>query len=419
MQLATATVFAPGPGAPAASPDHVAVAAELGLIAVADAIGPAEPARAAARIALDGVHGHVARNADVLARFRRHPTPALRDRVLAIVDEAFTRAAQETFAFARRHEGVQVALDLVLLLATEAFVGHVGDGRVYLVRRGIVHQLTVDHRQEDEPGRPPSRGAPRQLLRALGPRPSVRVETLTMELAEGDRFVATTRALREHLGDTAIQEVIAASTPAELRGRLLERAPEAAFVAAAAQLGDTTDADGGQQRLARLKPMPLFAHCSESELRQVAQATHPRRFGRGAVLFHQGDAGAELYLLIAGKIRIERDGQHMVTLGPGSNFGEMAMLDEPTRSATAIAESPAELLVIHKEAFFTLMRSNPLLAVKILWNMLLSLSSALRRTSARLAEATDDGRVPRPPTADQPLDAFDLVQDEIATQHDE
>jgi serine/threonine protein phosphatase PrpC len=434
MQIATAALFQPGSGAVVGSPDQIRVDDESGLVAVADFVGEPEVGRVAARMALDGVSGHLSRHLDVLDRFRKHPTPALRERILALIEEGFARSSQEIFAFARRRAGLEVTLDVVLLLSSEAFVGHVGDGRVYLLRRGIVHQLSVDHVAaapiEVGPGLDAAPSLTRSLARSLGPKPNVRVETMTMELMDGDRFVVAAADVGLRWSEQSLADALSGPL-ADLAGRVAKRAPGAGITAAVAQVGAHDAGDGGYARLAILQPMPLFAWCTEPELRQVAKSTHPRRFGRGAVLFHQGDPGNELYLLISGKVRIERDGQHIVTLGPGSNFGEMAMLDEPTRSATAIAEEPAELLIISKESFFPLLRGAPTLAVKILWNMLLTLSSNLRKTSARLAEATnDDNAVPRPPTPDQPMEVFDLVTeeapaprgatgDDIATVHDD
>jgi CRP-like cAMP-binding protein len=136
-----------------------------------------------------------------------------------------------------------------------------------------------------------------------------------------------------------------------------------------------------------LAPMGLFQHCSELELRAVAAATVPRRYPSGAELFRAGAHGTELFLLIQGEVDIEGDEGVLVTLPPGTAFGEMALLDSPTRSATARARGEVEALVIPRDAFFQLLRGNPPLAVKILWNMLLRLSANLRRTSGDLAEA--------------------------------
>ena len=345
------------------------------------------------------------RNADILRRFRSTATPGLRDRILQVLGEGLRRAAHETFAFARRHDNLTVSLDVLLIVGKEAFIAHVGDGRAYLIRRGILHQLTVDHVDPST--------TPHTLLHALGPRPAAHVETLCMEIANGDRFLVASVSLWGALAEKDLLHAIINGPPRELVRRLAIPLPQHPLVAATAVVGDPAAQDTETELLRILAPMPLFMHCTDVQLRQVAQATHPRRFGMGTVLFHQGDPGAELYLVIEGKIRIERDGQHIVTIGPGSNFGEMAMLDEPLRSATAVVQQPCELLVIKKEAFFSLLRGNPLLAVKILWNMLLTLSSNLRRSTALLAEVTGDATVPRPPTPDQPLELGNIYPEDF------
>lgn len=399
MDLVTTTVFSPGIGPDAVWLDQMLVEPRLGLLAVADAPSGGEVGRAGIRIALDAARRHLERHGDVFDRFRAHPTAELRTRILEAIDEAFARAAQEVFAFARRHRGLLVTLDVVLLLEHEAFVGHVGDGRVYLVRRGLVHQLTIDHSRGDEAVvfEQPAEAAPtedgvraggRTFMRALGPLPGVRVESMCMELMPEDRVAVCASQLPRVLSESALHghlvgdelDVLAPSMMRSLGGR--------PAVAVVAQLGSgaSTGPEGARTRLAVLAPIPLFAHCNERELRAIATATRPRWFEANRTVFRQGDAGEELFLVVSGRVRIERNGQTLVTLGPGSNFGEMSLLDERTRSATAVTAEPCELLVIHREAFYQLLRSNPTLATKILWNMLLRLSSNLRVTSSRLAE---------------------------------
>ncbi|MCO4744669.1 MAG: cyclic nucleotide-binding domain-containing protein [Proteobacteria bacterium] len=400
MELVTARILTSGEGRPRVHPEQVIDHPELGLLAVTDAPGGrAGQALPAKRIALEAVFNHIRKHKDVLDRFREQPTSELRSRILELVEEGFTRAAQELYAFARRYDDLRVTLDVVLLLGHEAFVGHVGDGRVLLVRRGLVHQLTVDHTQAEaspseavpsEDGGASSTGN-RASVRCLGPSPTVRVESMTMEVVAGDRFVVTTPHLYASLSSSDIQSALIYEHLKNLPAAIPGLAPKRALALAAAQIGGgaPSGADAGRRRLALLAPMPLFTHCSERELREIASSTTPRRFHKGQSLFREGDPGTELFLLISGTVDIERGGSRIVTLQPGSNFGEMAMLDEPTRSAGAIAAEDCELLVISREAFFAMLRSNPMLAVKILWNMLLSLSANLRRTSARLSEVTD------------------------------
>ncbi|MEQ1567012.1 MAG: cyclic nucleotide-binding domain-containing protein [Myxococcota bacterium] len=375
--------------------DQVAVSPRLGLLAVADAPSGGPDGRAGARLALDLVRGHLERNADRLDRFRRNPTPELRRQVLESIDESFARAAHDLFAFARRRDGVRVTLDVVLLLDREAFIGHVGDGRVYLVRRGLVHQLTVDHSrgdeavQFDEPEESAAEStdaAPGQT-RALGPSAHVRVETLCMELAIEDRLVLCSAGLHRAIPEARLEGMLVGEHLRDLPDALV-RGASRSMLGACAQLGtgDPFTADSAQARLALLAPMPLLAHLTERELRVVAQATTPRQFPGDAVVFEEGDPGNELYLLVAGGVEVCKEGATIAVLTPGSTFGEMAMLDEPQRSASAFTVGETELMVISREGFFAMLRAHPLLAVKVLWNLLLGLSANLRRTNERLAD---------------------------------
>ena len=347
MELFNSTVFAPGTKSPAFL-DQICLLPKHGLLAVADAPSGGDEGRAGVRIALDAVRTHVERNEDILQRFRRNPTPELRNRILAIIEEAYARAAQEIFAFARRRKGLLVTLDVALLLHHEAFIGHVGDGRVYLVRRGLVHQLTVDHSRGDENSAFASDTeiggtGDRHFTRALGPQPRVRVESMCMELSREDRFVVCSAHLHRAVPENILHTRLVSEHLDGLGPALTKDAGTKALVAAVAQLGsgEPFTPDSAQSRLAILAPMPLFAHCNERELRAVASSTRPRRFKKGTVIFNQGDPGTELYLVISGKVAIVKDGQTIVVLGPGTNFGEMAMLDEPSRSAGAVPSPTA------------------------------------------------------------------------------
>ena len=186
------------------------------------------------------------------------------------------------------------------------------------------------------------------------------------------------------VGDDVLNDVLVRA-PTEGIGAALQRAAGgAAVVCGAAEVFGAASSAVQDDRLPVLKPMRLLTHCSERELRTVANATRPRRYPAGATLFRKGDAGTEIYLLVQGTVEVRGDEGVLATMGPGSSFGEMAMLDDPTRSATVVATTPSEVLVIPREAFFRLLRGNSSLAVKILWNMLLALSGNLRRTSAQL-----------------------------------
>jgi hypothetical protein len=266
------------------------------------------------------------------------------------------------------------------------YVCHLGDGATFLLRKGLVHKLTQDHISQaphsdsERPGR----------TQALGIDGS-EAEVLAVTLGRSDRVLLTSPWLTMNLDDVRLREATTDPSPDGLTARLLsmarDRSPQA-DLAVGVMLPNgiqPSDRRPGTGRLETLARTPLFAYCTERELISLAGITRPAHFDKGQTLFTQGELGQAMYLLVAGRVEVLRDGQVIAELTPGANFGEMALLDEPHRSATVTALDSAEALIITREAFFALLKRDPTLAVKVLWNMLLRLSSKLRSTSEKLA----------------------------------
>src|SRR5262245_42899381 len=95
--------------------------------------------------------------------------------------------------------------------------------------------------------------------------------------------------------------------------------------------------------------VPLFAELSRDELERIAAVAIPRSFPKGVRVFHEGDHSDACYVVRAGDLRVTRehsDGRAiaLATLGPGDIFGELAMLDGGTRSASVETLTDCELL---------------------------------------------------------------------------
>jgi CRP/FNR family transcriptional regulator, cyclic AMP receptor protein len=95
-----------------------------------------------------------------------------------------------------------------------------------------------------------------------------------------------------------------------------------------------------------------------------------REFQKGHVLFREGEQGKEMFVVQAGKVRISkavRDVEKtLVVLGPGAFFGEMSILNNKPRSATATIEEDAKLLVIDPKTFETMVKQNVEIAVRLI-----------------------------------------------------
>jgi CRP-like cAMP-binding protein len=133
-----------------------------------------------------------------------------------------------------------------------------------------------------------------------------------------------------------------------------------------------------------LRRLDFFAGMSEENLVQVARAAQPRRFRAGQVVFEENSAADSFFIIRSGRVqitkRLESGGQMLLAEeGPGAFFGEIALLDEGPRTATARALEPTSLLQISGGDFKLLLDQAPLLG----YAMLRVLSGRLRGTDAR------------------------------------
>lgn len=108
-----------------------------------------------------------------------------------------------------------------------------------------------------------------------------------------------------------------------------------------------------------------------------------KKLADGEVLFREGEKGDVMYLIREGKIKITKGGDDdekvLAVLKEGDFFGEMAIIDGSPRSASAIAATPASLLVIDKETFKSKIRENPLIEY-----VLETLTKRLRTTDEQI-----------------------------------
>lgn len=115
-----------------------------------------------------------------------------------------------------------------------------------------------------------------------------------------------------------------------------------------------------------LADVPLFAGLNGRQLRKVAGLGRIRRIHEGARVIRAGDPGDSLYVVLDGEVSIGRRGLPALSLGIGSFFGELALIDGGPRTATIVAKSPLVCLTIGRTPFLKLLRSEPAIAVVML-----------------------------------------------------
>jgi CRP-like cAMP-binding protein len=136
-----------------------------------------------------------------------------------------------------------------------------------------------------------------------------------------------------------------------------------------------------------LARIPFFAGLDAPALERVAAGTRMRRFRRGEIIFHAGDPGDALFIIVSGEVKIalpseEGDEAILATLRPGDVFGELALLDGAPRSATASALVATEVVLLPRDRFRELVATEP--AVRD--TLLASLAGELRRLTTHVEE---------------------------------
>jgi CRP/FNR family transcriptional regulator, cyclic AMP receptor protein len=127
-----------------------------------------------------------------------------------------------------------------------------------------------------------------------------------------------------------------------------------------------------------LKTIWLFSSCTASELRKIRSSLDEVEVPEGKVLVEEGRMGTEFFLIVSGNAAVTREGHKVATLGPGSHFGELALLDRRPRSASVVSETEMDLLVLSQRQFNGLLESVPTIARK----MLSAMASRLRDADA-------------------------------------
>ena len=106
-----------------------------------------------------------------------------------------------------------------------------------------------------------------------------------------------------------------------------------------------------ERALELLTASTIFAPLPPPVLEALAIRLEPRRLATGETVFAQGDPGDDYYLIEAGRVQVEVDGEPVAELGPGEGFGEIALLREVPRTATVIALTDLELYALEREHF--------------------------------------------------------------------
>jgi CRP/FNR family transcriptional regulator, cyclic AMP receptor protein len=145
----------------------------------------------------------------------------------------------------------------------------------------------------------------------------------------------------------------------------------------------------------------LFQDLEDQEIHQVLSRTGRRLFTHGEAIIQEGEPGDSLFIMEAGEVEITKQltlvldedtpkERVMIRLNAenGVYFGEMALLENETRSATVTALTDCALLELHQKDFLDLIEKNPAMGIKLLLRLAQVLSRHLRKTNQDVVKLT-------------------------------
>ena len=115
-----------------------------------------------------------------------------------------------------------------------------------------------------------------------------------------------------------------------------------------------------------LRNVPLFSGLSAKELMSLSRLMDEIDLKPGTVIIREGNTGGEFFIVIEGTIEVKRKGRRLARLGPGDYLGEIALIDHGPRTATAMVETEARLLVLASREVHSMLASDPRIENKIL-----------------------------------------------------
>lgn len=140
---------------------------------------------------------------------------------------------------------------------------------------------------------------------------------------------------------------------------------------------------GNNNDLAVISEVSLFKGLNKTLLRKLLIDLFEKEYAAGDIIFSEGDCGKALYIVMSGSVKIVKKSgsgdKVLAPLAPGSYFGELALISESRRFATAIAEEKTHLLIMYKSYFDNLITGNCRISSIILLNLAQSLSKYIYR----------------------------------------
>ena len=281
-----------------------------------------------------------------------------------------------------------------------AFVAHVGDSRAWLVRDGLIRQLTEDHSMVNElvrTGQMTYEEARRSryrsvITRAIGLYPTVQADLMSIEILPGDRLVLNTDGLSDPVATDVIENIACQDDVDTSTGKLITAALDAGgpdnISVVLVEPEATPKTEAARARAQVMEELFLFKGLPFHARLRVSRICRELFFTPGQELLHEGTTGDSMYVIVQGSVTVTRQGVPLASLTTGEHVGELGLLEDHQRTATVTGASYGSVIVIRRDELHEFCQREPALGNQMLWRMLRTLGARLSESNQALVNRT-------------------------------
>ncbi|MCO4760631.1 MAG: cyclic nucleotide-binding domain-containing protein [Myxococcales bacterium] len=382
-----------------------------GVYVVADGLGGHAAGDLASRITVQSISGAAVQLRELANKADRQGDEASRRAVFDKLQAVVEHANNEVFNSARADEdlrGMMSTVSVAVLARSAAYVAHVGDSRIYLVRDNHMDLVTVDHTLAEElirAGRMTREELPtfrykNVVARAIGEKATVQVDLLYVDLRTDDKILLCSDGLTDFVVESEILRTLR-RYPAKPAKALIQTANDhgggdnvSAIVVRVEETSEETAATittvvplETTQKVTLLGQLFFCQHLNDSERMKVLRYIHEEIVPAGATIVTQGEQGYDFFLLVAGTANVTIDGVLVNQLTAGEHFGEIALVSGQHRSASVVATEETRLFRMSRSGFYDLSQKDQAISVKMLWAFSQQLAQRVTELSHELVEA--------------------------------
>lgn len=382
---------------------------EQGVFVVADGVSGRDAGEVASQTVVNGFRARAGELIKFIGRENPLEDDTHREAVVSALVEVVDEVNSEVFLLGKQPEyvgGMATTMVGLLLCDNAAFVAHVGDSRVYLVRNNKIFRITEDHtyaellkKQHGQDALPErlNKRYSHVLTRSIGSHPHVDVDVIFFDYYPGDRFLLCTDGLTDYLTGNEILAYMTSNRMEDVVDLMVDEALArggrdnitAIAIEVDEALEDRTISMPQMDTLKKvdfLADLVLFKDLTTLELLRILRVVYEQKCEPNDVVLAESERSHSIFLIVEGEVEVRRGDQKLAVLGAGDHFGELSMFEDNASTVDVVCSQDTLLLSVPHAHFETMINENPALGNKLLWNMTRQLAQHLTNMNERVKD---------------------------------